>query len=69
MLTWITNSISKFEGDWPWKADLIGRCSCVIGFVFDDNTGSCTTNGFPEYELDYSPEVAVSEDKGKTFLV
>ena len=32
----------NFKGDWPWKADLKGRCSCENGFWFDQTTGSCT---------------------------
>ena len=42
MLTWITNSISKFKGDWPWKADLKGRCACENGYWFDSINGTCT---------------------------
>ena len=31
------------QGDWPWKAELKGRCTCENGFYFDHDTGSCTS--------------------------
>lgn len=31
----------KFQGDWPWKADLKGRCTCMYGYWFNTDTGSC----------------------------
>ena len=72
----------KFQGDWPWKKDLTGRCTCEIGYYFDDNTGSCSsngvpedellynyvTNGVPEYELDYNPMIEYSEEDSKSFI-
>jgi len=30
---------------WPWKAELVGRCSCENGWYFNKNTGSCVSNG------------------------
>ena len=58
----------KFQGDWPWKKDLTGRCSCEIGYYFDDNTGSCTTNGVPEDELDFNPTTEYSKEDSKSFI-
>jgi len=34
-------TIGQVHGDWPWKADLRGRCSCDDGMNFDPNTGRC----------------------------
>ena len=72
----------KFQGDWPWKKDLTGRCSCEIGYYFDENSGSCTsngvpedelyynyvTNGVPEYELEYNPMNKYSDEDSKSFI-
>lgn len=39
-------SINLINAPWPWKAELVGRCSCEDGFFFDQNNGSC--NRFDE---------------------
>lgn len=29
----------SFQGDWPWKLELKGRCACQGGYAFSD--GEC----------------------------
>ena len=35
----------NFQGDWPWKSDLKGRCACEYGYWFDQDSWSCTLAG------------------------
>jgi len=31
----------RVQGDWPWKNELKGRCTCQNGYLFDPEKGSC----------------------------
>jgi len=33
--------LGTVRGGWPFKADLIGRCTCENGLYFDNNIGAC----------------------------
>ena len=46
-----SRSKHPFQGVWPWKNDLKGRCACAAGFWFELNEGECISYGFSEGKI------------------
>ena len=37
--------ITLVKGAWPWKADLVGHCTCQNGFLFSDDASCVSDSG------------------------